>query len=632
MRNTATATLEAESHRASAATLDGDSATLCVSERQYSGEATAPPAARVSQLSVVICGRLDCRAELWRQLDRRSTGDAVEALPAEATSSDAALVLAAYERFGLDCTEHLFGDWSFALWDARLNRLVLARDATGNSALFWWQDGGLLLFASSLPTLMSAGPVPSRPNARWLAGLLTVFTDPAHPGATAFEGVYAVPPGHLLLAEAGRVELKRWWRPEGLQPLDGTCLPALQSQFLTLYEDAVRQCLQRPGGSVTATLSGGLDSGSVVALAAPLLVAQGQRLIAFVHTPRFDPGSDNPGRTNNEWALAQATARHVGNVQAIECQTVEPSPVEGIRRWLDMCAAPSHAAGNWYWLLDIAARASASGARILLTGQGGNATVSLGGTGNLWPRVFGFEPAILLRELREERSGWLGGLQDRLVKPALRPLWYGLKRACVDDGGIPAWSGFALLNRSLAQELDLHAAMRVARHDPGISPYSPRRMKLLRLGLLGAADNGTAASAELALAHGLAVRDPTRDRRLVELCWRLPDELYWSNSLRRGLIRSAMRDHLPPEVLNCPYKGLQSADLRQQLRACRDDLLGAVQAVSRHPLARRWIDTERLALSARAALADSSLLAPGAVPPVHLMRALAAGMFIARHG
>ncbi len=613
-------------------TLTADGVAFGAGQHSFAGESLPAPAAQTGALMLVAQGRLDNREALMAELGEPALCGQAPPGDGDDTPPDTELLLAAYRRFGVDCVQHLVGDWAFALWDADRRRLVLARDATGISALYWWQGDGRLLFATGLQALLAAGPVPARPNARWIAGALTVFSDPAFPGATAFEGVHAVPPGHLLLVQHGQTSLTRWWRPEALPPLDAAPLPELEARFLALYEDAVRQRLRRRGGTVAATLSGGLDSGSVVAFAAPALAAQGQRLRAYVHTPRFDAMQDPPGRIGNEWSLAQATARHVGHVDAVACPTTELSPLDGIRRWLDTAAAPVGAAANWYWLQDIAEQAAAEGARVLLNGHGGNATVSFTGSGSLWPRVRSLRLVHVLREIRAEETGCLAGVRDRLAKPAVRPAWVRMQRFRWPGAREPVWSAFSLLGRELADELDLDSAMRGAGHDPGFRATSADRMAQFRLGLLGGADNGNAVWAELGVAHAVDMRDPTRDRRLVELCWRLPDELFWAHGRRRGLVRHGMRQRLPSEVLDSARKGQQSADLALRLEACRPDLLAELDRVSRHAVARRWIDMDRLVASVNAAVTPAVPAPANGVPVAHMLQALAVAMFIARHG
>lgn len=608
-----------------------DGAALGVTQRCRPGEVAQEVHARAPGLWLAMQGRFDARADLAQRLGLAIAQDSQAVGGPSPRVSDAALAMAAYQQFGADCVQHLYGDWVFALWDASQQRLLLARDATGNSALFWWKGGGQLLFASSLPTLLAAGPVPMRPNRRWLAGLLTAFTDPAYPGATAFEDVHAVPPGHLLIAERGDVSLQRWWWPEKLAPLDNVPLPELEARVLSLYNDAVRCCLHRESGSVALTLSAGLDSGSVAALAAPALAEQGQRLVGYVHTPRFNPTEGEATRTLNEWPLAQATARFVGNVDTVACPTDQWSPIDGLRQWLDTIVVPSHAASNWYWLLDIAQRASADGAAVLLTGQGGNSTVSYSGTGDL-RRLFRRNGVVpVLEELGTDASGLLPAFRDRLVKPALRPGWHGIRRAwAAATRRKPGGFDFGLLSPALARDLSLDEAMAVAGHDPTHSTTSPSLQQQFRLSLLAGADNGLAVWSELGWTHGLSIRDPTRDRRLVELCWRMPDEVFWGHGLGRSVIRHGLRHRLPPEVLACTRKGLQASDLRMRLQDCKADFLGQVDVVCQHPLARQCLDTERLTAVA-SAIAGNGPLTQGAVDSMRALRALAAGMFIVRH-
>ncbi len=549
--------------------------------------------------------------------------------------SDAELVLTAYQRFGLDCVQHLAGDWAFALWDGQLERLILAKDPTGNCAWYWWRGpSGQTLFSNNLPTLMAAGQVPARPDQAWVAGLVTIFYDPARPTATAFSDVHALPPGQLLQVSRGQAELVHWWNPLALPRLDAEPREALEARFLTLYEDAVVQRLARSHGSVAATLSGGLDSGSVVALAAPALARQDLRLRAFVHVPRLAAGGDCNGRTANEWDLAVATAEHVGNVDPQACPTAHISPVQAIDWWLDLMAVPSHAAAHWFWGLDIVQQAAAGGAEVVLSGEGGNSTVSYSGDGNLWRRVHELKLGLVSSEVVQEIGGWGRGIRNRLVKPALRPAWHACKRWREDwarGKDTAGWMAFGLLRPEVAAQLALVPAMRAARHDPALRQFSPFRARKWRLGMLSGGDNTFAVGHALGIAHGLEWRDPTKDRRLVELCWQLPDEIFWAHGQHRGLIRHGMRDRLPSQVLDCRAKGLQSSDLRQRLVECSGALMDTVSAVSRNPTVREWFDIERLQTSARAAIKIQKPNEVGAVSPDHLMRALAAAAFVARH-
>jgi len=587
------------------------------------------PAACLAQRGpswVFVRGLLCTRQPLMDRLDWPA---------AERQASDADLVLAAYRRWGPDCVQHLAGDWAFALWDGERQQLVLAKDPTGNCAIFWWRSpNGQLVFSNNLPTLVASGPVPTRPNPAWLAGLLTVFYDPAQPTATAFADVHALPPGFLLQCGGGQVDLRRWWLPHDLPPLDATPLDELQQRFLALYQDAVVQRLVRPTGGVAATLSGGLDSGSVVAFAAPALAGAGQRLKAYVHVPRHG-GQPVAGRTTNEWDLALATARHAGAVDTFACPTPHISPVQAIGQWLDRMSVPSHAAAHWFWGLDIVEQAAAGGASVVLSGEGGNSAVSYTGRGSLWPRLGALQWSRVASELRAEFGGWPVGLRNRVLKPALRPAWHALKRWRADlmaPSGQPGWLALGPINPQWAAELKLLQTMHAAGHDPALRQFTPGRVRKWRVGLLGGADNTFAIGHALGLAQGLEWRDPTKDRRLVELCWQLPDELFWAHGLQRGLVRAGMQGRLPAEVLDSHKKGLQSSDLRERLASNPGELVAAVDGVASHPLVRAWFDVDRMQRSAAWAVNGATAQDANGVAPEHLMRALAAAVFITRHG
>ena len=610
----------------------GDGVSLGQCERRPDHVSPSFCIERQDHLWLAFAGRLDHRHELEGELGIADQRGVVEHRQAKQPSGDASVVMAAFRRFGLDCVDRFNGDWALALWDARDRRLVLARDATGISSIFWWSGGSRILFASSLPVLLAAGPVPKRPDPRWMAGLLTVFVDPAHPSGTAFQEIYALPAGHLLVAQGGHTDLKRWWRPESLAPLWREDLPQLQQRFLSTYQESVRAVLPKDEHKVAATLSGGLDSGTVVALAAPTLAKRGQRLTAYVQRPCFDASGDHPMRNIDEWELAMATAQFVGNVDVVSCRSTEESPLESIRQWLDMTTVPSHAAGNWFWLRDIARQAASSDADVLLTGQAGNSAVSYTGNGNLWPRVRRLQAARVWAELRGGHFGVIQAATERLLKPALRPAWWGLKQVLKSSPVEPAWRGYSLINPVLERDVGLATAMRAAGHDPTFTRMTPAAVVAFRLTLLGGVENGASVWNELGRSHGLKVCDPTRDRKLVELCWRLPDELFWAQGKRRGLVRVAMRDLLPAQVLDSNQRGQQAADLGQRLHACRSELLSDVERLARHPIVSEWIDSERFKVRAKQVVALSRVdTGQAAQWPQHFLRTLAAAEFLSRH-
>jgi asparagine synthase (glutamine-hydrolysing) len=504
--------------------------------------------------------------------------------------ADSRLILAAYERWGESCVDKLAGDWVFALWDKGRNTLLIARDATGNTGLYWTVLDNRLIFSTGIKGILSYPGMPLRPNALAIAGLLTVFGAPAEQGATAYERIERLLPGHMLAASEGRIFNTRWWKPEELSVMNVTDPQEHYNAFLDLYSDAVAKRLRVPEGTIATTLSGGLDSASVAALAGAHLRKIGQRLTAFVHRPLYEPPALSAYHSGDEFEYARKTAEHVGNVDLISMRSPDVSVLEGIRASIEIHDSPAHAAANQYWILDIVRAARARGSRVLLTGQGGNATISYYGSGNLLLHLLDGRIRLAWTALKHDKSGLRKALRRRVAKPIVQKLrenWISYAPARNQS----PWSGYSAISLALAQEMNLLERMRASGHDPafGVRAADSDVVRRFRLGLAHGGASGTKWM-ETSNACGIDIRDPTLDRRLVEFCWRTPDEIFWAQGLQRGLLRESMRELLPADVLLSPVRGVQSADLAARLHAQREEIDAILCNLEQHPLCQSWLN------------------------------------------
>ena len=180
------------------------------------------------------------------------------------TRSDTEVIVHLYEQHGLDFVQHLNGQFAIALWDTRRHRLVLARDRTGIRPVFYALHDGRLVFASEIKALFGHRGVPRRLRPAALGQVFTFWS--AQAPTTVFEGVLALPAGHILVLEHGRSEVRKYW--DWSFPEDGAKIRPVAEEadaLRTLLVDAVRLQL-RADVPVGAYLSGGLDSSIVTTL------------------------------------------------------------------------------------------------------------------------------------------------------------------------------------------------------------------------------------------------------------------------------------------------------------------------------------------------------------------------------
>lgn len=187
-----------------------------------------------------------------------------------ASKCDAEIALHLYERHGLDFVHHLRGEFALALYDGAQDRLVLVRDRFGIKPLYFAQRGEALYWGSEVKALLAHPEIPARLDPR---AVLHQLMQTMAPGTTAFEGIDALRPGHLLIAQrrGDRLELtiSRWWNAEFPQAEEHDDQAPTEPWIEGVRDrliDAVRVRLEADV-PVGCYLSGGIDSCSALGLA-----------------------------------------------------------------------------------------------------------------------------------------------------------------------------------------------------------------------------------------------------------------------------------------------------------------------------------------------------------------------------
>src|SRR5437773_6223671 len=211
-------------------------------------------------IAVAFDGRLDNRKEI---IDECSPACG----PPDDVCSDAALVIAAYERFGERFAVRLNGDFALALFDPAHPRLMLARDRMGARALYYCPLPRMLVFASEIKCLLALPSVTARPDEDALADL--VIDGYSDGDRTCFQNVHTICPGHLLMVTTEGIALQRHWDFDPGREIRYGSFEEYVECFRSLFENAVGRRL-RSAHPVAVSVSGGLDSSSVFCQAAAL--------------------------------------------------------------------------------------------------------------------------------------------------------------------------------------------------------------------------------------------------------------------------------------------------------------------------------------------------------------------------
>ncbi|MGZ8337165.1 MAG: asparagine synthetase B family protein, partial [Allosphingosinicella sp.] len=479
--------------------------------------------------------------------------------------------------WGEEALDHLAGDFAFAFFDRRESRLLLARDPLGQRPLFWHRGDGFVAFAS-MPKGLHALDLAPRLDLVTLAQFVD-FSPRSGPGSF-HQDIDRVEPGHCVTVRSDGWQSRRYWRPKRRELRLGGFDDYVEA-FRSELDRAVASRLRGAGETVAAHLSGGWDSSAVAATAARLQLPSGARVVAFTAVPRERDARAPGSRFADEGPLAAATAALHPNLEHRQVAHPDRSPLADLARADALFQRPLFNPCNHVWLSQIRTQARASGARVLLTGEIGNWTISA-------------SPARLLAD--HVRMGRWG----HWAREAAAMIGSGEARV----RGVAAASFGHWLPSSVLRHLGrfssgredrwltaLHPQMRAATADqpaPGAGDHFQTVVDALagmdfgeyRKGVLG--------------GWGIDKRDATADVRLIEFCLSLPIDMLLRNGVRRPLARAALADRLPAAVLDHRSKGYQAAEWHQALTRDLPTIRRLIEAIAADPIASSVIDAELL--------------------------------------
>jgi len=463
------------------------------------------------------------------------------------SASDTEVLLNLYIQLGEGCLDKLNGFYSFAIYDNQQHKLFIARDRFGIKPLHYYQDQDKLLFASELKSIFMYG-IEKRLDHTTLYSYLQLNYIPAP--TSMLQGIKKLLPGHYLIVKDEEVKLHQYYTVNSqVLPFEGSFESAV-NQFKNLLEGSVvsRLVADVPLGTF---LSGGLDSTVVSAIAARHLDSLQTFSIGFKDEPFFD-----------ETKYANKAAKLLNSEHTV-FKLTNNDLYQHVFNMLDYLDEPF-------------ADSSALAVYILSKETSNQVTVALSGDGA--DELFGgYNKHAALLKL--QRQGWSASLAGGLA-----PLWQILPKSRNNAitnkfRQLDRFSRVAKMSgpeRYWALAILADEAYASTMLEPVFANIQQDEFDLLKNGFIaGIRTNPTITDNLMAdfnlvlpndmltkvdlmsMAHGLEIRVPFLDHKVVEFAFGLPDEMKITPNIRKRIVQEAFRSWIPKEIYNRPKKGFE---------------------------------------------------------------------------
>ena len=513
--------------------------------------------ADADRFAAVADARLDNRDELASRLGLERPSDA----------SDCAIILAAYERWGSACAEHLFGDFAFAVWNARTRTLFCARDGMGVRPLYYVRTARMFAFASELGALLQLPGISRDVDEEQVAVFLGWTNDDRT--RTMYKSISRLPAAHAVTVGRDGAAFSCHWRAASARDVRFADDAQYAEAFRELFSDAVRSRL-RTTFPVGTTLSGGLDSSAIACEARRCLGQRADAPALHSFSLVFPSASPKELALIDERSYQDCVIRD-GGLHAHRVRGDLLSPLADLPRMLRELGEP-HYAPNHYLHRGMFEAARQAGVRVLLDGFDGDVAVSHGlsrlhslARSGRWD-VFEAEVRLFAR--------------NRAIDPGrvLPHFGFPYLSALARRGRAMEWARaarqlarrFGVSRSSIGMEHGLRPALERVRQPKPDTIWKPQVASVLaRAARSGSAEPDAFATErsmheytleqsvyqwtleiadKSAAACGLELRYPFFDRRVIEFCVGLPEEQKFSAGWPRYHFRRAMEGILPPEI------------------------------------------------------------------------------------
>lgn len=505
---------------------------------------------------------------------------------------DGGLMYLSFLEFGDDCVKHFRGLFSIAVQNETAHTLTIFSDPVSARSLYYMQKDGLVAFSTRTEPLLKL--FPATPNENYHKDFLLSNTSVIYlvPGETPYKEIFLLPPAtKLCFTEKGQISAVYRTAAE-VSAHDHITPQKCTARFLQLYQDCVKDAL-RTSGEIGITLSSGLDSSSIGALAAKELATHGKMLHSYTFTPYLTPDSY---RENNyildESVPVRELVKMYPNISATFLNNQGKNLFEDMTFCSELLEMP-YKTGVFPNHYEMCVAASGAGCKVLLNGAFGNNTVSFGHISNGLYDLYREKKMPAFRSLLHRYTAH-EGINPKEFKHRILKRFQDYEQRPKEflSTFVPE---NIFVTRSILRNYDLskrHQADPRATVSGGFlcsATYPDFLQATALLMYMGVFET------QFGLSTGMLLRDPTKDIRMIEFCRQIPFSMFTHNGTPRQLIRSAFSSTLPKSILE-PWEqhGILNADWSQRIKRDWQTLKPELLRHLNSDALDDWIDKERL--------------------------------------
>ncbi len=522
--------------------------------------------------------RIDNRKELSEKLN----------IEDEESVPDSYFILIAYRKWGEKCPEKLLGDFAFAIWDKDNEKLFCARDHMGIKPFYYYMTNNAFFFATEMKALLAIPEIPYKLNELELAFYLTRSNTDKN--FTFYKNILFLNDAHTITINQNNHKKRKYWEIDPKSKIIMNSKEEYIKSFFDIFTEAIR-CRLRSAFPIGFELSGGLDSSSVVCMAKKIL---NENKDYPININTYSMIFDELPQVDESYYIKKVVKDNEINPHFIPSDNI--SPLKEIEK-IFKCQEQPFYTSNMTILRNMYKNMQENNIRILLGGNGGDEIVSHG-INYLLDLASDMHWIKLIKELNGFSKRTNSSVPNLFLKLIIIPLIpipvknFIRKFTLTSDEKSNEYENF-ILNKEFAKKLGGKDYFNGLNFKSIISKI--KKARKIHYFIITSHDCTLEMQDRNLSSFLIEPRYPYFDKRLVEFCYAIPDEMKFKNGWNRYILRVSMENILPKEIQWRPLKKYFGSVLEKNFLLFEKNILDEIFC-SNNPKIENYVNLDMLKL------------------------------------